>query len=436
MNPLIQCKTTILPLLLAGVLACFALLPSAQAVSPPPDGGYPGGNTAEGRNSLFSLTTGTYNTAIGYLSLDSNSTGSFNTGVGAGSLLTNTGDQNTGTGTGALLSNTSGVGNTANGAFALFHNTMGNYNTANGQVALFNNSTGFQNTANGVNALTSNVSGSNNTASGVNALFNNSDGIQNTADGVNALFTNTSGHDNTGIGFRALFTNSLGFLNTAVGSGALSSNTEGVGNTAIGNNALASITTGSFNIAIGNSAGSIFTTGTDNICIGSLGGIAGESSTTRIANIYSSVASDRAVYINAADKLGTLASSRRYKEAIKAMGKASEALFALKPVTFRYKQQLDPRHIPMFGLVAEDVEKVDPDLVTRNEKGEAETVRYDAVNAMLLNEFLKEHRTVQELKEEVAVLTATVKQQAEQLEKVSAGVEMGKVALNVARNNQ
>ena len=170
-------------------------------------------------------------------------------------------------------------------------------------------------------------------------------------------------------------------------------------------------------------------------------GVAGESNTTRIRNIYASVASGRAVYVNSDNKIGTLVSSRRFKDEIKPMDKASEAILALKPVTFRYKKEIEPNSGIMFGLIAEDVEKVDPDLVTRNDKGEVETVRYEAVNAMLLNEFLKEHRkveeqsskiqqqeaTITELRSTVAqqqkglqAVTARLEQQASQIQKVSA----------------
>ena len=188
---------------------------------------------------------------------------------------------------------------------------------------------------------------------------------------------------------------------------------------------------------MGTSAGVNLTTGSGNVCLGaSVHGVAGESNTTRIKNVYSSVASDRAVYVTADNKIGTLVSSRRFKDEIKPMEKVSEAILALKPVTFRYKKEIESNGSIMFGLIAEDVEKVDPDLVTRNEKGEAETVRYEAVNAMLLNEFLKEHRTVQELKKEIAALTATVKEQASQIQKVSAELQVRKSSPQIVLNNQ
>jgi len=202
---------------------------------------------------------------------------------------------------------------------------------------------------------------------------------------------------------------------------------------------------------LGVNAGSSLTSGSGNVCIGAgILGVAGESNTTRIRNVYSSVASARAVYVNSDNKIGTLASSRRYKEEIKPMDKASETILALKPVTFRYKPELDPDRTQMFGLVAEEVEKVNPDLVIRNDKGEVESVRYDAVNAMLLNEFLKAHRKMEEQQATIAqlkstvvqqqkgieVLTASAKEQAAQIQKVSAQIEVGKPAPQTVLNNQ
>ena len=129
-----------------------------------------------------------------------------------------------------------------------------------------------------------------------------------------------------------------------------------------------------------------------------------------------------------------MTSSGRFKEKIKPMEQASDALFALKPVTFRYKREIDSQQIPQFGLVAEDVEKVNPDLVVRDKDGKPYSVRYEAVNAMLLNEFLKEHSTVQELKKEIAALTATVKEQSAQIQKVSAQLEASKLAPQMVSN--
>ena len=368
--------TTILPLFIAGVLAGFGLLPKADAVVPAPDGGYPGFNTAEGQNALFSLTTGQGNTAVGWLSLRALTQGSFNTAIGAGTLLANTGDQNTATGAGALLSNATGSFNTANGAFALFSNTVGNSDTA--------------------------------------------------------------------IGFQALFS-STGSANTAVGREALFSNTTGTFNTAIGRNTLFNNTTGSNNLALGAGAGGNVTTAGGVICIGASG--ANVVGGCFIGNIFgvTTVNTATPVLIDSAGQLGTMSSSRRFKREIKEMDNASKAIHALKPVTFQYKS--DNTGTPQFGLIAEEVAKVNPDLVVHDKDGKPYSVRYDQVNAMLLNEFLKEHRTVQEQKAIVEQLKqdfqSRLAQQQKQIEaltaglqKVSAQVEMGRPAPRVVVKNQ
>ena len=375
-----------------------ALLSKAYALSPAPDGGYPGGNTAEGQNALFSLTTGGYNTAVGYFSLRSNTTGQFNTTVGAGTLFANNGDENTATGAATLFSNTTGGHNTANGAQALYFNTTGVYDTADGAAALYNNTTGYSNTANGGSALFSNTTGVNNTASGLNALFMN--------------------------------------------------------------------TTGSANTALGAYAGSNLTTGSGNIDIASAG-VAAESNTIRVGatqtatyvagirGVSTGIADAITVVIDSAGQLGTASSSCRFKHDIKPMDAISESVLALKPVTFHYKS--DTTNTPQFGLIAEEVAEVNPNLVVCDKGGEIYTVRYDAVNAMLLNEFLKEHRKVEDLKndflanvaqqqKEIAALIATVKEQAAQIQKVSAqlataspsggGLEVSKPAPQTAFNTQ
>ena len=395
------------------VLAAFALSPMAQAVVPAPDGGYPGGNTAEGQAALFSLTIGGFNTGVGYLSLRSNTTASLNTAIGAGTLLANTtASENTAIGAGALLSNT-GTLNTANGAFALFSNTTGNGNTANGD---------------------------------------------------RALFTNTTGDTNTATGFHALFSTTTGVSNTANGSYALNNNTTGLLNTADGSGALAGNTTGDNNIALGSSAGHNLTTGSNNIDIGN-DGVAGESSTIRIGSVQTKtfIAGIRGVttinpaipvLIDTVGQLGTTSSSRRFKKQIKPMDQASESIHALKPVTFHYKS--DATGTPQFGLIAEEVAEVNPDLVVRDENGEIYTVRYDAVNAMLLNEFLKAHRQIQEQEatltqlkfnstrqeativiqeQEIKALTADLKEQKALIQKVSDKVELSTPAPQMALNN-
>jgi len=399
--------------------------PNARAVVPPPDGGYSGFNTAEGTKALFSLTTGSANTAVGWFSLFSDTEGSFNTATGVGALLSNTADENTAFGAAALLFNTTGANNTAVGAAALQNNT-GEENTATGHRALFSNTTGSFNTADGAGALYFNSTGENNTATGFQALLINTSGFGNTANGDSALRSNTTGVANTATGLDALFSNTTGNLNTASGEMALLNNTTGVANTAIGDAALLKNTTGNFNTALGNLAGSNVTTAGNVICIGS--NAAGENvgDTCYIANIFGvTSAGATGVVVNSMGKLGTIVSSRRFKDEIKPMDQASEALFALQPVSFHYKKEIDPKGVPQFGLVAEDVEAVNPDLVVRDAEGKVNTVRYDAVNAMLLNEFLKEHRKVEKLEAIVADL-------ATQLRQVSAQVQMKNSSRRVA----
>ena len=424
-------------LFVAFTLVCLALSPAAQAVVPAPDGGYPNGNTAEGQNALLSLTTGINNTAVGFLSLKSDRTGSYNTAIGSGALFANTADQNTATGFGALLSNTTGSQNTANGSLALVFNTAGVFNTALGASSLQSNHTGISNTAAGYQALYLNDSsgtglGSYNSAFGAFALTNNTDGEANSALGTGAMEFNQTGQDNV-----------------AVGTDALNSNLTGTGNTAIGVDAL-EVSLGSGNIALGAFAG-LLTDGSFNILIGNAG-VSGESHTIRIgtapdqtdayiAGVYTATATDRPVYVDSNGHLGTLSSSRRYKEKIKAMDKASEALFALKPVTFHYKK--DPASTGSYGLIAEEVAKVSTDLITRDEHGQPQTVRYEAVNAMLLNEFLKEHRKVESLQKAMAdqqsenvAIRAMLTEQAAQIQKVRAQLEVSRLAPQLTENNE
>ena len=419
--------------LLLLALACFGLSPQILAVVPAPDGGYPGENTAEGQNALLSLTTGTFNTAVGFRSLTSDTDGGFNTAVGAGTLLLDVGDQTTGEGT----------QNTATGAWALLNNGIGRENTANGAFALFSNTEGSVNTAVGAETLTNNVDGSNNTATGYGALFSNVHGAQNTAVGFASLTSNTTGNSNTAIGDNALLSNSTADGNTAVGSQALYNNT-GTVNTAIGYQALTSNTTGGGNIAVGSGAGESINTGSNNIDIGNTG-FSDESNTIRIGSSQAkavmvgifgmTVGGAAQVYVNSNGLLGTSTSSARFKTNIQDMGATSETLLALRPVTFRYKPELDPEGIAQFGLVAEEVEKVNPNLVVRDKEGKPYTVRYDAVNAMLLNEFLKEHQRVEDLRKDfqatVVQLTAQLREQAAQIQRVSAQLEASKPARQV-----
>jgi trimeric autotransporter adhesin len=402
-------KPNTLSLVVFALLTCFAVSPMAQAVVPPPDGGYPGGNTAEGQSALFSLTTGTFNTAVGFFSLRSNTEGESNTAVGAGTLLANTADGNTAIGMAALLNNTTGTENTANGGFGLFNNNAGNFNTA----------TGYQ------------------------ALFNNTAGTYNTADGRGALVLNTTGGNNTAIGAFALGFNTAGD-NTAVGSFALQGNTTGGRNTTIGDNTLASNTTGSENTALGSQAGGNIT-GSRNVCIGA--GVSGEAGTdgrTYIRNVNTfpqnfSAGVNEYVTVRLSDgRLGHtfVTSSKRYKEDIKPLSAVSEALYALKPVSFRMKKECDETQPLGFGLIAEEVEKVNPALVYWNDKGQVESVRYDMVNAMLLNEFLKEHKKVETLESAVASLAAMVREQTGQIREMSTRLEMNKATGNVALVNE
>jgi trimeric autotransporter adhesin len=382
-------------------LVSFAIAPLVHAVVPPPDGGYPGFNTAEGQNALLSLTTGAGNTAVGWFSLGSNTDASFNTALGAGALFANISQENTGIGVGALLSNTTGPHNTAIGALALFSNTEGNVNTAVGLDAMFSNTTGIANTANGAAALRQNIDGDFNSAFGVETLYNNTEGRFNTAmGGYRALDRNTTGDSNTGVGSFALFNNQTGNLNTAIGS----------------------------------EAGEDIT-GSGNVCIGEgVLGEAGVDDRTYIRNVNTTAQSFSAgvnnyVTVRLSDgRLGhtQVVSSRRYKENIKPLAAASEALYALKPVSFRLKKEYDEAQPLAFGLIAEEVEKVDPALVYRNNKGQVESVRYEMVNAMLLNEFLKEHRKVEKLEVTVLEQQKQIKALTAGLEKVSAQLEMNK----------
>ncbi len=375
-------------ILITFALLCLGLL-AARAVSPPPDGGYPGGNTGEGQNALLN-GGGTYNTAVGLFALESNVTGDFNTAIGAGTLLAHRGNgENTAVGAGALLSDTGGFRNTASGAFALFSNTEGDFNNAIGDQALFSNTEGSFNTAIGNGALYNNTIGGENTA------------IENDALSYNTNLLNTGGSDNTAIKVRALYNNTIGSGNTALEAGA------GAG------------------IFMANNV----------ICIGTAG--ADVDNSCYISNISGADATGGdAVFVTGEGKLGTVntPSSARFKEEIKPINKAREAILALKPVTFRYKKEFDPNGIPQFGLVAEEVEKVNPYLVKRDRDGKLQTVRYDAVSAMLLDEFLKEHRKVQEQEKEIGALKMELKGQRNLIQKVSDRVGMTETAGLLTKN--
>jgi len=492
-----RCRALIISL--AFGIACFTISPTARAVDPPPDGGYPNDNTAEGEDALFSLDTSNQfasgNTAIGYHALFNTRDAANNTAIGGDALASNiSGVANVAVGAGALYSNVDGWDSTAIGYAALELNTVGG-NTAIGSEALESNITGGANTAVGTSALalstgdnntatgyaalagdflTQGSSGSFNTADGAGALQSYTTGSNNTATGYLALYSLSTGSYNTANGVQALYSNTIGIDNTANGNYSLYNNTTGVNNTADGLNALYYNTTGSNNIALGFSAGVNLTTGDNNIDIGHYG-VAGESAKIRIgtkpthkntyiAGIYGvTVSRGIGVIIDSTGHLGTTTSSARYKDNIKPMDKASEAILALQPVTFRYKQELDPDQIPQFGLVAEQVAKVNPDLVAFDGEGIPYTVRYEAVNAMLLNEFLKAHKkgeeqgrkiaeqnrhgqeqdaTIGQLKsaiaqqqKEIEALTAGLKKQAAQVQKVSDQLELSKAASRMVLNN-
>jgi Chaperone of endosialidase len=421
MNPFIQFKTTVpnnltvrspsrrslllIPLTL--VLVCFTLSPAARAACQ--EGCLTSSNTVLGEDALFSLTNGEGNTAVGFQALLLNTFGIFNTAIGNNALRDNTGGgRNTATGSSALLHNTTGSSNTATGVGALRDNTEGRFNTATGQEALSSNTTGIANTA-----------------TGESALRHNTDGLDNTASGTNALVSNTTGIENT-----------------AIGSAALPDNTTGANNIALGVLAGQNLTTGDNNIDIGHK-GAAGESNTIRIGTVKLGGIVGRGKAlpivltrTFIAGISGVPVTGSPVHVRSDGQLGVPASSERFKAEIKPMDKASEAIHALKPVTFRYKEDLDPEGIPQFGLVAEDVAKVNPDLVVREADDKVYSVRYEAVNAMLLNEFLKEHQKVQKLEAALAAVNERLKEQDAKIDKVNAKVELTKPAPQVANNGQ
>ena len=313
--------------------------------------------------------------------------------------------------------------NTAAGDLALFTllpyngEDAGQANTAVGFMGLYWLTTGWENTAMGHQSLKNNTS-SNNTGIGSHALWSNTDGMDNTATGRRALMSNTLGNFNVASGQDALLLSTTGGANTAVGYGALESHT-----------------TGTMNTALGYYAGWNVSTAYNVISIGSLGGNVNNSAW--MGNVYGITTQSGTmapVVVSSDGQLGTVASSQRFKKDIATMNSASDTILSLRPVTFHYKT--DTGETPQFGLIAEEVAKINPALVLLGKDGKPFTVRYDAVNAMLLNEFLKEHRTVQELKKEVATLTGMVQEQASQIQKVSAQLEMIRPAPRTVLNNQ
>ena len=446
MNPFIQVKTTASLFFTTVCLLCLWLLPTAQAISPAPDGCYPNFTTAEGCHVLNFLTTGAANTGLGWHALFSASTGAFNTAVGGGALVLNNADSNTAVGAAALLLNTTGTTNTAVGTSAMVHNSVANNNAALGAFALSQNDTD-DNTAVGFEALQLSVSSVTNVAVGTFAAQNND------SSGTGAAEFNVA------VGGFALQANVDGARNTAVGAGAMQGGSGGSDNTAVGEVA-GNGTTGNFNTALGSGTGQGVAGGEGNIYIGAhvQPGASGEFEFIRIGNdtaftfpydtyiagIFNrpnDPATATVCYVDSTGKVASIFSSRRYKHDIKPMDSASEAILSFKPVSFHYNS--DTKNTPCFGLMAEDVAAVNPDLVIRDKEGKPMTVRYDAVNAMLLNEFLKAHRKIQELEASNAQQQRNFAEQQKQIEaltaglqKVSAQLEVSKAAPQTVLNNQ
>ncbi|MFI5167825.1 MAG: tail fiber domain-containing protein [Thermoanaerobaculales bacterium] len=364
-------------------------------------------NTAVGSSALSSNTTGSNNTSSGAYSLYANTTGYLNTASGSTSLFSNTtGSYNTASGSQSLQANTRGHDNTASGASSLYSNTSGTHNTASGSSSLFSNTIGTGNTANGYQSLHANTEGDRNTASGWQSLLSNTTGQWNTANGAESLSSNTTGSSNTSDGFQSLFSNTTGTYNTASGSASLHENT-----------------TGSYNIAVGDAAGINLTTGDYNIDIGN-GGVPGEGNTIRIGDVHrwrtflagirgvtTGNANGIPVLIDSNGQLGTISSSIRFKRDVADMGDASSRLMELRPVTFHYKTQPDG---PLqYGLIAEEVNEVMPELVVHDATGQVESVAYHELPAMLLNELQKQRATFQA---QIADQAKTIQAQQAQIE--------------------
>jgi hypothetical protein len=337
---------------------------------------------------------------------------------------------NTGIGLSALASNSTGLYNTATGTNSLSWNTTGNYNTATGYTALYSNTIGTNNTAIGTFALEYNTRGTTDTAIGSYALRNNTTGFANTATGYGALNANTTGVHNTATGEQALDSNTTGYYNTAIGSFALFGNTVGSSNTAIGYQAGqsgSSGSSGSNNIAIGYNAGSISGGSSNNIHIGTVGspndnGTIRIGGNTALTDPYTqtqffasgirgtTTANNDAipVVIDSAGQLGTISSSRRVKRDIHDMRDTTATILNLHPVEFRYMAH-GPDSLLQYGLIAEEVAEIAPDLVARNKDGEIETVYYDKVNAMLLNQVQMLTRKIQQLESRLVDLDAKPK---------------------------
>jgi hypothetical protein len=393
------------------------------------------GNTAMGTYTMSGNVTSIDNTGAGYESLRLLSTGSYNTAAGAFSLgSTSSGSANAALGYAALYNDTYGSHNTAVGSGALYANTGASNNVAVGYGALYYNDSGYSNVADGYEALYSNSSGFNNTASGYLALFNNFTGHQNSAIGSEALYSNTSGDNNIAIGANSLRANSTGGGNIGLGVATLQSTTVGVNNLAIGANALNRNVSGSSNIAIGANAG-LNITGKNNIDISNEGKTSdvgviriGDTQTeTFVAGISTSKVTGAAVYITSTGQLGTLASSERYKVGVETMGAASDKLEELRPVTYRLKS--DPAGAVQYGLIAEEVAKIYPDLVFRNAEGGIEGVRYEELTPLLLNEVQQERKDARLQRQEVQRLSAEFAALKQQLAEVTAAMDEGRARM-------
>ena len=402
-------------------LSLYILLvisPNILAAPPNPTASDAVGNTAGGTDTLLNVHTGGYNTGFGYYSLASNAAGNGNTAAGAYALQFNTGSLNTATGYYSLNSNTNGFQNTASGYNSLGNNTTGNGNTALGTFSLLQNGAGSYNTASGYESLLGNTSGTQNTATGYRSLYSNTIGVNNTGIGTNSLKSNTTGNGNAAIGINALYNNTTGGQNLAFGRWALISNT-----------------IGSSNIGLGNNAGSNLTTGSNNIDIGS-SGEAGEEATIRIgdgavqtrtfiAGIrgVQNLASSLPVYIDPNGQLGIAVSSEQYKEDIKDMSEASHKVLELRPVTYRYRTPDTAGNKPLeYGLIAEEVAKVYPDLVAYDAEGHIQSVQYQKLTPMLLNEVQRLAEENKELARAVATERDRNLQQSRELQRMSQQV--------------
>jgi len=381
-------------------------LVSAQTWDPVKSDGM--NNTAMGTSALanpnLDADGGCHNTASGASALTADTSGSYNSATGFGSLTSNlSGNNNTGLGAETLYTNTSGSENTASGYQALYYNTSGSYNTAAGAYALQANTTGSRNTAVGYMALSAAETAAHNSSFGYETLLSDSTGSYNNAIGDNTLAYNTVGNNNNAMGYAALYSNTTGSSNNAQGYYALGRSTTGSNNTALGEYAGYNQTTGSNNIYIGNK------------------GVAGENAVIKIGDSANSpktyiagitgttVTGGATVVVNSSGQLGIMSSSRQVKEDIHPLGEASDRVYDLRPVTFRYRQADDRGQKPIqYGLVAEEVAETLPELVVNDAQGHPATVAYQVLPTLLLNELQKEHRQVQAQSGEIADLKAQV----------------------------